>query len=458
MSRNRDSAKELSAGRVQHLARLLAPVFATSAPTYFRYEATARHAIRAGLCLEHWPWIDADAAAAEVVREVLRKIGARRPTWDQGQIEHVVAPENCKWCRNPIPDSQHGRHFCDEWCARTALKFREYRRGNSKFSTTLFNSANYTILVSEMTPRPCEVCGTPFKALDLRTRTCSVDCASENRSRFIAEQMAALPPRRCANPECGTEFQPGMERNIYCSLRCAHRTYNLAQSAERAAAVEALGLRMCPHCEEGFKPARADQLYCCAKHQQEANVRKRVERISAERAEARKTKPVLTALCALEGCGAEFVQGVPSKLYCSAQHQKVAESRRAQARRVAKGAQFRCDEMAPVVVAPKPKAKAKPMAVEPSPVSKRSGPKRRDIYAAPFRTCVQCGKRAAGKHGGLWASNLCSPECADAWATTRAARRAPFLAEEIEPAPVEAEGGLTPDEMARRAGVLMAAE
>ena len=55
----------------------------------FEFEASCRHGLRSGFCLAGESWARADVMAAEIVRESLHRIGARRPTWEEGQPEYT---------------------------------------------------------------------------------------------------------------------------------------------------------------------------------------------------------------------------------------------------------------------------------------------------------------------------------------------------------------------------------
>lgn len=90
-------------------------------PTPFAAEASCRHGLRAGLCLRGWRWPLADAVAADLVAGALRRIGARRPTWKEGQPEWTqdgalpIERERCVRCRKPLPDG-HWK-FCGRVCS-----------------------------------------------------------------------------------------------------------------------------------------------------------------------------------------------------------------------------------------------------------------------------------------------------------------------------------------------------
>lgn len=83
-------------------------------------EAIHRHVIRSILVTEGWPWHPADDVAAELVRITLDTLNAKRPSWDEGQPEHViqrgtlVERTRCANCGNPLPEGH--RKFCGQNC------------------------------------------------------------------------------------------------------------------------------------------------------------------------------------------------------------------------------------------------------------------------------------------------------------------------------------------------------
>lgn len=96
-------------------------------PTDFAFEGFMRHGLRSGLCLRGWSWSDADDMAADIVRSALAQIGAKRPTYQQGQPEWaqdgviLVERERCIRCGWQLPEGHskfcsrlcHGAHYAD---------------------------------------------------------------------------------------------------------------------------------------------------------------------------------------------------------------------------------------------------------------------------------------------------------------------------------------------------------
>lgn len=104
------------------LARIMRQAFEAGAIAYAGgLEGPMRHGIRADLCLAGWRWADADRAAVVVVQGALRRVRAVRPTWNEGQPEHVIQPgvlierTRCVRCHTPLPEGHF--KFCGRLCA-----------------------------------------------------------------------------------------------------------------------------------------------------------------------------------------------------------------------------------------------------------------------------------------------------------------------------------------------------
>ena len=112
-----------------------ATILKMAEPTPFAFEAFCRHEMRSGLCLRGWPWADADAAAAEIVAAALNMVGARRPTWQQGQPEYVqfgvVLEERtrCVVCGWKLPEGH--RLYCSSTCFEVKRHDRRHKWENA---------------------------------------------------------------------------------------------------------------------------------------------------------------------------------------------------------------------------------------------------------------------------------------------------------------------------------------
>src|SRR5690606_914919 len=113
---NRDKRRHL----IDTVARLMkAAKESGAAATLLNFEGPCRHGLRSRLCLEGWPWQDADAMAADIVATAMRQIGAQRPTWAEGQPEWsqqgagaLIERTRCAHCGSPLPDEN--RKYCSE--------------------------------------------------------------------------------------------------------------------------------------------------------------------------------------------------------------------------------------------------------------------------------------------------------------------------------------------------------
>ena len=92
-------------------------------PTLFAREGLMIAAIRSAILLRGgWIWRDADAASREVVREALRALGAKRPTWNEASTPHYAQADSfklfertrCRNCGARLPDEC--RTFCTARC------------------------------------------------------------------------------------------------------------------------------------------------------------------------------------------------------------------------------------------------------------------------------------------------------------------------------------------------------
>ncbi|MBL3568872.1 hypothetical protein BV509_09130 [Rhodovulum sulfidophilum] len=124
--RERDARRgKMAAVRVDRLtdamaAQMRAAFTEGHAASLFAFEGPFRHAIRSGLCLQGWKWAAADEMAAAMVAEALRKAGAKRPSWNEGQPEWTIESgtlierTRCQRCHKPLPEDHH--KFCSDLC------------------------------------------------------------------------------------------------------------------------------------------------------------------------------------------------------------------------------------------------------------------------------------------------------------------------------------------------------
>lgn len=146
-------------------------------PTPFVAESACRHGIRSSLCLQGWSWPEADAAAVEIVASALRIVGAKRPTWEQGQPEYAFrgdpgVRENCIRCGKPLPE--FARKFCGPACRNAHhAHWADLTKRDERNATRRARMAAWT---AKQPARTCEGCKVAFKPRTPGQRFCSGQC------------------------------------------------------------------------------------------------------------------------------------------------------------------------------------------------------------------------------------------------------------------------------------------
>ncbi|MEQ1405635.1 hypothetical protein ABK249_11890 [Neorhizobium sp. Rsf11] len=260
----------------------------------FENEGPIRYGLRSALCLDGHRWPLADMEADLLVQEALRRIGAKRPSWAEGQRDYTDPRHTCAWCGQDLPEemtsgARQGR-FCSSLCAKSAI---QKRTEEDRYHASRTGTAAYRIIRREKLPlRDCLQCGTAFRPFNYNKadqRFCTHEC-SQLWSRRI-------PERECKT--CGTPFRPRASSGIYCSIAC---------SVKRAA--EVLPCHSCG----GPVPSRAlNAKYCCNA------CRVREER--GKRAVARANR-ILEKACA--HCGDIFSAKTARAEYCCASCKQLA--------------------------------------------------------------------------------------------------------------------------------------
>ncbi|WP_074742983.1 hypothetical protein [Celeribacter indicus] len=124
--KERDARRgRLGQGRFDALVNELAEVIrlafeAGATASVWGLEGPLRHAICSDLCLQGWAWETADLMARELMDCAHRRVGAKRPTWNEGQPEWVIYEGTliertlCANCHKPLPEGRP--KFCSDLC------------------------------------------------------------------------------------------------------------------------------------------------------------------------------------------------------------------------------------------------------------------------------------------------------------------------------------------------------
>lgn len=178
----------------------LAEMMRTAEPTAFALEAPGRYALRVILICGGWTWGQADTEAALLVMAALQYVGAKRPTWKQGQPEYTQdghAPrtrERCARCAKPLPEGNY--RWCSDVCFHAALYDRRRRRDMDEINA---KERIYRAAWSErQPPRECKACGRTFRPKRNNAQVyCSVACRDDgHRSQLKApDQIRATDGR-----------------------------------------------------------------------------------------------------------------------------------------------------------------------------------------------------------------------------------------------------------------------
>lgn len=221
----------------------------------FEYEGPCISGLRTALCLDGWSFPDADRVAREIVETGLRRIGAVRPTWGEGQPDFTGYSETgrtrCIRCATEIPEERFRFHaevkYCDDVCQRAD---RDDRRGADYQARSLAEWLAECAVRSRQKlmerARNCETCGTHFLTRRADARYCGQACAKEGQK--------TIPARDCQ--QCGTSFRPangGKQPGKYCSRTC-----------QGLAGRKARPKRSCPACSSLFtvRYENDPQTYC----------------------------------------------------------------------------------------------------------------------------------------------------------------------------------------------------
>lgn len=111
-------------------------------PTPFSAEGPARAGLRAALCLKGWRWTVADRLAAEIVAAALALVGAKRPSWAEGQRAFTTdgawreERERCVRCFKPLPEGHV--IYCGRLCGNAHRRAQETARRREEIAVAAF--------------------------------------------------------------------------------------------------------------------------------------------------------------------------------------------------------------------------------------------------------------------------------------------------------------------------------
>jgi endogenous inhibitor of DNA gyrase (YacG/DUF329 family) len=178
-----------SARRREALVATVAAILDTGEPTRFAFEGAAVAGLRSGMCLAAWPWREADAQAREVVGAALRRLGAERPRWIDGQPE-VVEPVGelrscCIRCGKMLPEDGPAKGAHRKYCSRECKQNQaaEAKRKDHRRRSAAERAAADAAKMAARVRRPCPVCGKPIGKRDIEAKYCSRKCAGHGRWR-----------------------------------------------------------------------------------------------------------------------------------------------------------------------------------------------------------------------------------------------------------------------------------
>lgn len=180
----------------------------------FEQEASCRHALRSLLCLGGHGWNRSDCEAANLVAESLHFIGAKRPSWEQGQRDYTTAHEDCRNCGKALDRYRMRTMFCSPSCAAVYLRNRasEARDAADKARWGAYQKVRYL----KTQRRTCVHCLATFHPYHdaAKQRFCSKPCMYA----FRDSQAAAVHQKICE--WCGVAFAAKTKRALFCKSLC----------------------------------------------------------------------------------------------------------------------------------------------------------------------------------------------------------------------------------------------
>lgn len=230
-----------------HIIAVVSTILATGRPTAFRFEGAARHGLRARFCLEGLGWGVADDVAADIVGMALRRVGAQRPKWEEGQPRWTdegwqpTVYVKCQRCSRTLEDNitEQGWHlrFCSNRC-RVAYRLANEERTQAEYWDAMRAAGEVRKLqrVTTCADPACAKEFIPSKPADPRKpdalRYCSPSCSKRHYFKRVA--AGELPPQKKAGTkkkpklqlscmDCGRMYGTTDPSRQYCGRDCANR-------------------------------------------------------------------------------------------------------------------------------------------------------------------------------------------------------------------------------------------
>lgn len=261
----------------------------------FEHEGAVRAGLRSGLCLQGFAWRLSDFEAASLVEAGLTRMGAERPTWEQGQPDYTDSPDFCSWCRGPLDDETRTRsqRFCSAECAALALEHRAWK--SSQYPGMVLRSAFRLIAKEKAPPRTCDYCGKSFRSEREDARFCSSRCG-------VRWSYGDLLLKDIVCEGCGKVCKPAHRGSKCCSRSCAS-SVKMRKERERLADET----RLCKRCGDPFTPTVEFAIHCSAE----------CASIVAKRAWYERNYVPKEHHLTCHWCGDVYVSKQPWSLFCS---------------------------------------------------------------------------------------------------------------------------------------------
>lgn len=170
--------RKLSRDKQREIREKITDIVRKAEPTPFSAEGPCRAGIRSSLCLQGWAWGAADMIAADIVAAALSSVGARRPSWLEGQPEYTqpgalpIQRDNCVRCRKPLPEG-HWR-FCSHECNTAYHGAKRWERAKEEIGIKY--QAQRAAWSAKQSPRVCVRCGESFQPMKNNQQYCSRVC------------------------------------------------------------------------------------------------------------------------------------------------------------------------------------------------------------------------------------------------------------------------------------------